>query len=44
MNESFNLRGIGITGDDKSLLFYLLYLLLKHWLLQGLFCGDLDDS
>ena len=43
MTESFNGVGTGITGDDNSFLFELLFLLLKHRLSQGVFCEDLDD-
>ena len=32
MTESFNVGGTGITGDDNSLLFELLYFLLNHQL------------
>ena len=42
MNESFNGQGTGITSDEQSLLYDLLSLLLKHWLLRGVFCEDLD--
>ena len=43
MTESFNVVGTVITGDEKSLLFELLYFLLKHRLSQGVFCEELDD-
>ena len=43
MTESFNGGGIGITSDEKPLLFELLYLLLNHRLSQGLSCENLDD-
>ena len=43
MTESFNGGGTGITGDDNSLLFELLSLILKHRLSQGVFCEYLDD-
>ena len=43
MTESFNGRGTGITGDDNSLLFELLSLLLNHRLSQGVFYEDLYD-
>ena len=42
MTESFNGGGTGITGNEKSLLFELLYLLLKHRLSRGVFSEDLD--
>ena len=38
MTESFNAGGTGIYGDENSLLFELLSLLLKHLLSQGVFC------
>ena len=44
MTESFNGGGTGITGDEKSLLFELLSLLLKHRLSQGEFGKELDDG
>ena len=43
MTESFNGGGTGITGDGNSLLFELLYLLLKHRLSRGVLYEDLDD-
>ena len=43
MTESFNGGGKVITSDEKSLLFELMYLLLKHRLSLGVFCEDLDD-
>ena len=43
MTESFNGGGTDITGDDKSLIFELLSLLLNHRLSRGLLWGDLDD-
>ena len=43
MTESFNGGGTGITADDNSFLFELLYLLLKHRLSLGVFCEYLDD-
>ena len=43
MTESFNGGGTCITGDDKSFLFQLLSLLLKHRLSRGVFCEELDD-
>ena len=43
MNESFNGGGTGITGDERSLLFELLSLLLNHWLKRGVLCEYLDD-
>ena len=43
MTESFNGGGTGITGDDNSLFFELLSLLLKHRLSWGVFCEELDD-
>ena len=44
MTESFHVGSIGITGDEKSLLFELLWLLLRHWLSRGVLCENLDDS
>ena len=43
MTESFHVVSIGITGDYNSLLFELLWLLLSHWLSQGVLCEYLDD-
>ena len=43
MTESFNGRGTSITGDGNSLLFELLYLLLKNQLSRGVLCEDLDE-
>ena len=43
MTESFNGGGTGITGDEKSLLFELMSLLLNNWLSRGVLCEDLDD-
>ena len=43
MTESFNGGGTGITGDDNSLLFELLALLLKHRLSQGVKYEELGD-
>ena len=43
MTESFNGGGTGITSDEKSLLFELLYLLLKNRLSREMFCEELDD-
>ena len=43
VTESFHGGSIGITGDDNSLLFELLSLLLSHWLSRGVLCEDLDD-
>ena len=43
MTKSFNGGGTGITGDEKSLLFELLYLRLKRRLSQGVFCEELDE-
>ena len=42
MTESFNGGGTCITCDYNSLLFELLYFILKHWLPQGVFCEELD--
>ena len=42
ITESFNGGGTDITGDDISLLFELLSLLLKNRLSRGVFCDDLD--
>ena len=42
MTELFNGGETDITGDDNSLLFELLYLLLKHRLSRGVFCEELD--
>ena len=43
MTESFNGVGTGITGDENSLMFQLLSLLLKHWLSRGVFYEELGD-
>ena len=43
MTESFNVGGTGITVDEKSLLFELLSLILKHRLSKIVLCKDLDD-
>ena len=43
MTKSFNGGGTGITGDEKSLLFELLSLKLKHLLSRGVLCEKLDD-
>ena len=43
ITESFHGGSIGITGDDKSLLFELLWFILRHWLSRGVLCEDLDD-
>ena len=43
MTESFNGGGTGITGDGNSLIFELLYLILKHRISREVFCEDLDD-
>ena len=43
MTELFNVGGTGITGDGNSLLFKLLFLLLKLRLSRGVKCEDLDD-
>ena len=43
MTEQFDEGGTDITGDDNSLLFELIVLLLKHRLSIGVFCEDLDD-
>ena len=42
MTKSINGGSTGITGDGNSLLFELLYLLLKHWLSHGMLCEELD--
>ena len=42
MTESFHGGSIVITGDDNSLLFELLSLLLNHLLSQGVFSEVLD--
>ena len=43
MTESFNVGGTGITGDDNSLLFELLSLLLNQRLAQGVLFEELND-
>ena len=43
MTESFHEGIIGITSDDKSLLFELLWLLLRNWLSRGVLCEELDE-
>ena len=43
MTKQFNGGGIGITCDDKSLLFQLVFLLLKQRLSRVVFCEYLDD-
>ena len=43
MTESLNVGGTGITGDNKSFLFELLSLILKHRLSRGVLCEDLYD-
>ena len=43
MTKSFNKGSAGITGDDNSLLFGLMSLILKHWLSWWHFSEDLDD-
>ena len=43
ITESFNGGVSGITGDDNSSIFDLLYLLLKQRLSRGVFCEELDD-
>ena len=43
MTGFFNGGGTRITGDDKSLLFELLYLLLKHRLSRGVLCEELSS-
>ena len=43
LNVSFHGGSIGITGDDNSLLFELMWLLLRHLLSQGLLGEDMDD-
>ena len=43
MTESFNEGFIGINGDENSLIFELLSLLLKHRLSRGVFCEELVD-
>ena len=42
MTELFHGGSIGITGDENSLLFDLLWLLLRHWLSRGVLCEELD--
>ena len=44
MTESFNGGGTCITGDDNSLIFELMSLLLEHRLSQWVFCEELDGS
>ena len=43
MNGWFQGGSVGITGDDNSLLFYLMWLLSRHFLSRGLLGEDLDD-
>ena len=43
MTELFNGRETDITSNDNSLLFELLYLLLKQHLSRGVFYEELDD-
>ena len=43
MTESSNREGTGITSDEKSLLFELLWLILRHWLSRGVFWEYLGD-
>ena len=43
MNGSFHGGSVGITGDDNSLLFELMWLLSRHLLSRGLLGEDLDD-
>ena len=43
MTKSSNVGGTGLTGDDKSLVFELLSLILKHRLSRGMFCEELDE-
>ena len=43
MNGSFHGGGLGITGDDNSLLFELMWLLSRNFLSWGLLGEDLDD-
>ena len=43
ITKSFNGGVSGITGDDNSSIFELLYLLLKQRLSRGVFCEELDD-
>ena len=43
MNGSFYGGSVGITGEYKSLLFELMWLLSRNLLSQGLLCEDLDD-
>ena len=43
MTESLNGGGTGITGDDNSLLFELLSLLLNQRLAQGVLFEELND-
>ena len=43
LKGSFHGGSIGITGDDNSLLFELMWLLSRHLLSRGLVGEDLDD-
>ena len=43
MTESFNGEGTGITGDENSLLFELLSLLLKNQVSCIVFYKELDE-
>ena len=43
MNGSFNGGSVGITGDNNSLLFELMWLLSRHLLSRGLLGENLDD-
>ena len=43
LTESFNVGGTCITSDDKSLLFELLSLKLKHLLSWGVLCEELNN-
>ena len=43
ITESFNGGATGIPGDDNSLLFELLYLILKQQLSCIVLCEKLDD-
>ena len=43
MTESLNGGGTGITGDENSLLFELMSLLLNNWLSRGVSCEELDN-
>ena len=43
MTELFQGGSIGITSDENSFLFELLWFLLRHWLSRVVLCEDLDD-